>query len=163
MRKKMVCSKLVVEHSLTISSWNIHGLGQKHRDPDFLELLNHDINILIETWKNNDSDIQISGNKNYHICRTKKNKDKRNSGGIIVYIKKYIEKGIVFLENFQSHKIDCVWLKLDQSFFGLKDDLYICGVYIPPINSPHYNQEYEGLESEISTVLSKGKKNNGRF
>ena len=52
-----------------------------------------------------------------------------------------------------------MWLKLDQSFFGLKDDLYICSVYIPPINSPHYNQEYEGLESEISTVWSKGKKN----
>jgi hypothetical protein len=32
---------------------------------------------LIETWKNNDSDIQISGYKNYHICRTKKNKAKK--------------------------------------------------------------------------------------
>ena len=72
----MVCSKLVVGHSLTISSWNVHGLGQKHRDPDFLELLNHDINILIETWKNNDSDIQISGYKNYHTVFVEQRKTK---------------------------------------------------------------------------------------
>lgn len=119
---------------------------------------------MIETWKNNDSDIQISGYKNYHICRTKKNKAKRNSGGIIVYIKKYIEKGIVFLEKFSKSQ-NRLWLKLDKSFFFLlKDDLYICGVYIPPKNSPHYNQEYEGLELEMSTVLSKGKIIvNGRF
>jgi hypothetical protein len=70
---------------------------------------------------------------------------------------------IVFLEKFSKSQ-NRLWLKLDKSFFLLKDDLYICGVYIPPKNSPHYNKEYEGLELEISTVLSKGKIIvNGRF
>ncbi|CAG2194702.1 unnamed protein product [Mytilus edulis] len=141
--------------SISISSWNVHGLGQKHRDPDFLELINHDINILIETWKGVEPDVQIPEYNYYCKQRTKANKAKRNSGGIIVYYKKKFEKGITYLKNVTKSQ-NRLWMKLDKSFFGLQDDLYICGIYIPPKNSPHYNNEYEGLESEISFLSSKG-------
>ena len=90
--------------TLSISSWNVHGLGQKHRDQDFLELLNNDINIFIETWKNNDSDIQIPDFQHFISCRSKKSKAKRNSGGIVIYIKNEIAK---MCNLFQNHKIDC--------------------------------------------------------
>jgi hypothetical protein len=35
---------------LSISAWNIHGLGDKIEDNIFREKLNSDINILLETW-----------------------------------------------------------------------------------------------------------------
>ena len=34
-----------------------------------------------------------------------------------------------------SRKNDFLWIKLDKSFFGLKQDLYICNCYIPPETS----------------------------
>ena len=40
-----------IHKKLSISSWNVHGLGDKMKDPMFLDFLNKDINILLETWK----------------------------------------------------------------------------------------------------------------
>ena len=46
---------------LSISGWNVNGLGQKHRDDMFLEsIMKYDINILLETWKGDSPDINIS-------------------------------------------------------------------------------------------------------
>ncbi|VDI77371.1 Hypothetical predicted protein [Mytilus galloprovincialis] len=56
-----------------------------------------------------------------------------------------------------SQSANRMWLKLDKTFFGLDEDLYLCGIYIPPLNSPHYNNEYQNLESEISKLAGKGK------
>jgi hypothetical protein len=51
--KKAVTS--IWESKLIISSWNVCGLGDKIEDPLFLENVTSDINILLETWKD-DSD-----------------------------------------------------------------------------------------------------------
>jgi len=48
-------------------------------------------------------------------------------------------------------------LKLDKMFFGLSQDVYLCAVYIPPISSPHYDNNFISLEGEVSTFSSKGK------
>jgi hypothetical protein len=50
-----------------------------------------------------------------------------------------------------------LWLKLDKIFFGLSQDVYLCAVYIPPISSPHYDNDFISLEGEVSTFSSKGK------
>ena len=50
-----------------------------------------------------------------------------------------------------------LWLKLDKMFFGLSQDVYLCAVYIPPISSPHYDNDFISLEGEVSTFSSKGK------
>jgi hypothetical protein len=42
-------------------------------------------------------------------------------------------------------------------FFGLSQDVYSCAVYIPPISSPHYDNDFISLEGEVSTFSSKGK------
>ena len=42
-------------------------------------------------------------------------------------------------------------------FFGLSQDVYLCAVYIPPISSPHYDNNFISLEGEVSTFSSKGK------
>lgn len=40
-------------------------------------------------------------------------------------------------------------------FFGLEKDLFICACYIPPVNSPYYDDEFLKLETEISQVSDK--------
>ena len=49
-----------------------------------------------------------------------------------------------------------LWLKLDKIFFGLSQDVYLCAVYIPPISSPHYDNDFISLEGEVSTFSNKG-------
>jgi hypothetical protein len=41
-------------------------------------------------------------------------------------------------------------------FFGLSQDVYLCAVYIPPISSPHYDNDFISLEGEVSTFSNKG-------
>ena len=142
---------------LSISSWNVNGLGQKHREDMFLEsITKHDINILLETWKGDCPDVKIPDYYSFNKCRTKKKKARRNSGGIIVYIKNKIKRGVEYLNNITSSQ-NRVWLKLEKTFFGLADDIYLCGIYIPPLSSPHYDNEYQNLEYEISILSTKGK------
>lgn len=50
-----------------------------------------------------------------------------------------------------------LWLKLDKRFFGFEEDLYVCAVYIPPMNSTHNDNDYLSLESEILNFCCKGK------
>ena len=142
--------------SLSISSWNINGLGQKHRDETFKEHVKYDINILLETWKGDAPDIKIPNYFSFSKCRAKKKRARRNSGGIIVYVKEDLKKGIECVKNITKSK-NRIWLKLDKTFFGLCQDLYICGIYIPPLNSPHYDNEFEHLESEINLLTGKGR------
>ena len=142
--------------SLSISSWNVNGLGQKHRDEEFIEKIKYDINILIETWKGDCSDIKIPNYNSFCKYRIRKKRARRNSGGIIVYVKKDIVKGIEYMKNI-SRSRNRLWLKLDKSFFGIDEDIYLCGIYVPPINSPHYDNEYQNLESEINSLTNKGR------
>lgn len=80
-------------------SWNIQGLTpQKMENKEFSEFLvsnNIDILCLQETWTNNDSKIEINNYAMYHKPRPFKHiKAKRNSGGIVVFIKDALHKGI---------------------------------------------------------------------
>ena len=42
---------------------------------------------------------------------------------------------------------------MEKSFFNLEEDIYICSVYIPPVNSKHFGQNendpYDDLQSEL--------------
>ena len=83
-------------------------------------------------------------------------KARRHSGGIIIYFKKEFTKGITYLKEATLSQ-NRLWLKLDKMFFGLSQDVYLCAVYIPPISSPHYDNDSISLEGEVSTFSSKGK------
>ena len=50
-----------------------------------------------------------------------------NSGGILIYIKTNIRKGITVLPQTNS---EYRWLKLNSSFFKTPNDIYLCVVYI---------------------------------
>ena len=147
---------MTVTKQLTISSWNVHGLGDKLNDPQFLEHLTSDIIILIETWKGATEEFIIPGYNVISKVRKKRKKARRYSGGIIVSIKKQYFKGITYLQHATNSQ-NRMWLKLDKYFFGLQEDIYICALYIPPLASTHYDNDLISIENESCSFANKGK------
>ena len=107
----------------------------------------HDV---FESWLDiNDSIPRIDGYTNFRSDCKKKSRAKRTSGGLIVYCKNMIAGGVTKI----SSKIrDAIWLKFDQNYFGLENDLYIVITYIPPESSTYY---VENSDFDHFDILSK--------
>ena len=67
-----------------------------------------------------------------------------------------MHKGLTYLQN-GSKSENRLWLKLDKNYFGFTDDIYVCAVYIPPVTSNHYDNDFLFLENEINNFCDKGK------
>ena len=85
--------------NFTIGSWNINGLGDKCKDDFFLSMIKYDINILLETWKGTDSEVNVPDYKLIQKCRKRKRRSKRYSGGIIIFYKSH------YTEEYKIYKI----------------------------------------------------------
>jgi hypothetical protein len=114
--------------------WNIEGLTlNKTTDNHFLQLIsNHHILSLVETRTDKDGpSVNLPGFEMISMCSRKKHKKaRRNSGGICIYAKCSIIKGIKCLKNKHN---GILWVKLDQGFFNLDDkDIFLAVVYISP-------------------------------
>ena len=91
-----------------------------------------------------------------HLGHININVLKDPSGGIIIYIKNCIAKGVDIVKN----TIDCiVWIKLDKYFFNFENDIYLCATYIAPENSPVHNLFDLGIHDQLldDTLLFKEK------
>ena len=111
--------------------WNVEGLTlAKTTCDDFISFLSdYKIICLLETWTKKSSKIEIDGYKTLTHSYEKlvNRRAKRAGGGIIIYVKDEIHKGVKLINN----EIICiVWLKLDRYFFGLNEDIYL-GVHCP--------------------------------
>ncbi|CAG2185067.1 unnamed protein product [Mytilus edulis] len=111
---------------------------------------------LEETWKGESKEYTIPGFNTISKIRKKNKRGKRYSGGIIIFYKNSIHQGLTYVKN-GSLSNNRLWLKLDKNFFGLSDDIYICAVYIPPVSSTHYDDDFLQLEKEINIFSKKGK------
>ena len=149
-------NKEILLEKITISAWNIHGLGDKINDEFFLDKIKSDINILLETWRGESKEYKIPEYSMFSKSRKKRKKAKRHSGGIIVYYRKSLGQGISVVQN-GSFSENRMWIRLDKSFFGFQNDIYLCTVYIPPMTSTHYDNDILSLENEISIFSNKGK------
>lgn len=141
-------------------SWNIEGLTSRKRDDaHFLDFITeYDLICLSETWTNKTSKIKLNGYQAFHSYRNfQHRRAKRSSGGIIIYVKKSILKGIKLVKNDVDY---ILWLRLDKHFFQIVDDIYLCFTYIAPESSPvHaiYNDDmFSLLENDIFDFSSKG-------
>ena len=115
--------------------------------------------FLYESWSNSCSDIDFSGYLSFNFLRKfQHEKSRRNSGGIVVYIKEELLNGIAIVKN---HYDTIIWVKQDHTFFNISDDFYICGTYIWGIDSPVYNtlnvDLFEILENDITYFSEFGK------
>lgn len=142
-------------------SWNVEGLSnEKKNNKDFSDFITgFDLICLYETWTSKNSKIDLIGySKPIHSYRRFQNKRaKRASGGLLIYIKDSIRKGVKLVKN----DIDTIiWVKLEKEFFQTKSDRFIAAVYIPPENSAVnnvYNIDFfRKLEVEISAFSRKG-------
>ena len=129
---------------IKISAWNIHGLTKwKHDHPDLLNLLNsNDITCIVESWFS-ETRCELMKNKlidkfsilYMYTCRKKNNRAKRNSGGIIVFIKKCLNKHVSIVQQLDE---DILWLRLSKLVTNYEQDLYLCSTYLSPRSSTRY-------------------------
>ena len=137
---------------LKFCSWNIEGLLGKLDDEDFLSTINSfDCITLVENWLKNDSTVNIQGFYSFSKFRQKHDRAWRNSGGITVLVRSELRKGIRFFDKESNEQF--IWWKLDKDFFHMKQDLFICSVYIPPQNSPRERRldrdHFQSLQENI--------------
>ena len=117
------------QKSLNLLCFNVEGLGSTFEDPAFSDLITkHDICLLTETWKGDDTKIELPGFWDFHQIRPKHRKAFRHSGGISVLVKDQLRPGIKVAHNTEGF----IWLKLDKIFFNFVNDVFICAAYIPP-------------------------------
>ena len=100
--------------NLRMLSFNVEGLDSILLDPSFMELINrHDICILTETMKKDDSKLNLENFWDFHLVRTKEKGPGRYSGGVTILLKSHLRKGIKIAHSSEGF----VWLKLSKDFF----------------------------------------------
>ncbi len=148
--------------SFKITSYNIQGMfssafGEKITNSDFVNIVyNSDIIILLETWSRSDSKSYTPPNyRELRIPSIKQPnvKNGRDSGGNIVWFKEHLWQYIQPVKKGTTH----IWIKLKKEILCLDEDLYLCASYIPPRESPYYNEDiFSTLQSEIIYFQSLG-------
>ncbi|KAL9972695.1 hypothetical protein ACROYT_G019055 [Oculina patagonica] len=124
---------MFTQRCLKFASFNVEGLRNKMEDPSFTsEISKYDFVTLVETWLPTDEQVNFDGYISFSLYRKKNPRAKRASGGITLLIKEHLYQG-VRINKCEDDKF-LSW-KLDRSFFGLSDDIFVCSVYLPPYTS----------------------------
>ena len=140
--------------ALKIGHQNIHGNGELKLSHDDLvtKIKLHHIFGCQETKLGKNSPCpDIEGYTKFRSERKKK--AKRIAGGAVLYIKKYISKGVTKLSSRSNQHGDVIWVKLDKNFFGLEQNVLICYAYVVPTAK---KEAFELLRNEIETNSHKG-------
>ncbi len=75
------------KQGIKLLSFNIEGLASGLEDPKFLDLMyKHDICVLCETWRKDDSKINLPEWWDFSVVRPKAKKLGRFSGGISFFL-----------------------------------------------------------------------------
>ena len=138
-------------HEIKVLSFNVEGLESELDDPHFVDMLyEHDISLLNETWKGDDSKVNLPGLWDFSLVRPKHKKKGRYSGGITVFCKQGIRSGIKVINSSEGF----IWLKLDPEAFQLNNPLFICAAYIPPKNtSKHIHIKTDYFKSLTDSLI----------
>ena len=141
------------KENISILAWNINGLSQDKSNDAILGLLlkRHDIISLNETWAANNNEYQLEGFTYYNYpSKSKHLKSKRESGGLGIFIRHDIHKGV----SLWSHTDNIVaWIILKKTFFGFRNDVYLANIYIVPEGSTYLkHDEFNLLYEEILNV-----------
>ena len=121
-----------LSNSLRILSFNIEGLDSILLDPSFKDLIGtHDICLLSETMRGDDSKLNLEGFWDFSIVRPRNSDLGRPSGGITVLVKSGLRSGVKISHSSEGF----IWLKMSKSFFHFEHDLFVCATYIPPSNT----------------------------
>ena len=123
---------------LRCSLLNAQGLVTKRtnklKSEEFQQIFNSsDLVLLVETWTNEFSDIDVANFQAFVLNRTENKKtSKRSSGGIILYIRnEYVSNDTLIY----TDKDDIVWIKISKSSCSLDNDLFVGLCYVVPDDS----------------------------
>ena len=135
----------------------MYGLSQEVLDENKDYYSNFDFFCAAETWLVDESpELFLDGFHSIPYHRPDKHVNaRRGSGGMYVFIRKSILKGVKILHN---HKDLIAWFRFNKSFFGLKKDLYIATCYVAPPDSPHLAIDSFGIIQNDITKLPDGSK-----
>jgi exonuclease III len=143
---------------LKLLSFNIEGLETGMEDPCLIDLLyEHDICLLQETWKRDETKINLPGCWDFSQVRPKYRKKGRHSGGVSILCKDEYRPGIKILESSEGF----IWMKLDAKFFNLMNDLFLCAAYFPPQYSQnHYSKKVDYYQCLNDAIIKYGNRGN---
>ena len=95
MTKPKIVRLPLSKHALTVLSFNVEGLETMLEDPSFISLVDaHDICLLTETMRSEDSKLNLEGHWDFSQIRPKRKIKGRHSGGITVLVKDNLRPGI---------------------------------------------------------------------
>ena len=151
--------RYIGKNNLKLGCWNINGLIDSNGCSKLLDehvsslVTNLDIFALVETHIGSETHPVLKNYWSYSVCR-QKSKNNRFFGGITVFIKESIKKGITVIDHMKS--ADHIWLKLCKAHFTLERDIFLCICYIPPDNSTYLyrqsNDIIKTIERDIMTL-----------
>ena len=109
-----------VSKFLSISSWNVNGLFKringdrfcKLDETEFRDKITSDIVFMCETHASGKDILYCNGYKYIAVCRSQE--PSRARGGLGVFIKHSLSKGVQVMDNSNC---EYIWLKLSKSFF----------------------------------------------
>jgi hypothetical protein len=151
------------KRNLKVGYWNIRGLKQS--DGSFKtalselreRILMYDMFCISEIQC---SELEVPGIDGYNcftLCRGLNVKSNRCYGGLCIYYKEHLRKGIKFLAH---RNVDYVWIKLDRHYFGMGKDVFMCVTYIPPEYSTFYKSRGDDtmqyIEEDVAKYISEG-------
>ena len=142
---------ILSEKCINICSWNIQGLTQDKLDVLLVYFKQYDLIFMQECWVSSDDPFYMENYIFKSFPRVHKNINaKRNSGGLCVFIRKSISKGV----QLGKHNNDIVsWLTLKQSFFGFRKDIKIANIYVVPEGSIYHDNDIFGMiENDIDEI-----------
>ena len=131
---------------LKVGTWNIEGAYakinnfyvNKLRDPEFIQnAQNHDILCVQETHcgPHDNPGQHLTKFTSTPHCR-KKSANNRFFGGMLLFIRKSIRKGVKVT---YTEDPDILGITLKKDFFNMPEDVLIWFVYASPVNSPYYH------------------------
>ncbi len=151
--------------TLKIAAWNIDGVFSRisniHTSKLDLDPIQHilqklDIFCLCETHCETSDNLHLDG---FHIVqnhRPRSSKSPHAFGGLAVGVRLNLLKGITFLPISNS---EFMWFKLKKQFFGLRNDIFICVLYISPQTSAYSKRRddiFTLIEADIARLSSLG-------
>ena len=124
--------------NLRFTHLNVQGLASKRLNKlhsDFFVNLfeNNDILLFTETWASEMTELDFKDFEYIPLHRTEIHRSaRRDSGGLIIYIRSCYFKGV---EQLCKDADDIIVLRFDKDFFGFDSDLFLMYCYVLPDNS----------------------------
>ena len=118
----------------------------------------YDFIFISETWTNETSSVDIDGFKSFCKHRKRRKNARRDSGGLVVYVREKFVNGI---HEEEWNNEDGLCFRLDKSFFGWEEDVFAVCVYMRPSGSSRdcVNVDvdcYDILEEQLAHLCDRG-------